>query len=147
MDLTGIGSVMNFAKGLIDRVFPPDMSAEDKAKAVLAAQELVEAREKAVIEAQKAIIVAELEQGDAYTKRARPTVVYMGLFFIFLVHVAFPIVKGWSGQPIPDLALPEAFWWAWSGVVGAWVIGRSAEKRGSKSDAVKAITGKSAAKQ
>lgn len=142
MDLTGIGSVVDFAKGLIDRVFPPDMSAEEKARAILAAQEMVEKRDQTLIEAQRSIIVAELEQGDAFTKRARPMVVYAGLFFIFLVHVVFPISATLSDTPMPTLSLPGEFWWAWSGVVGAWVIGRSAEKRGSKGDIVRMVTGK-----
>ncbi len=83
-------------------------------------------------------MVAELGQGDAYTKRARPTIVYAGLAFIFLVHVCLPMA-GWvavvaAGSPLPQtppLSLPSEFWWAWTGVCGLYAVGRTMEKRGA----------------
>jgi len=141
MDITGLGSIASFAKSVVERIFPPKMTAAEKAQATLQLQELMEARENKVIDAQRAVIVAEMEQGDAFTKRARPTVVYAGLAFIFLVHVAFPIIAYIQKTQLPELTLPEEFWWAWTGVCGIWVIGRSAEKRGARDKIVQAITG------
>jgi hypothetical protein len=142
MDLTGIGSVADLAKTLIDQFFPPKMTGAEKAHAQIQLQEMLQKRENLVIDAQKSIIVAEMQQADAYTKRARPTLVYAGLVFIFLVHVAFPIMSYLSKQTLPALSLPSEFWWAWSGVCGVWVLGRSAEKRGVAGKLVGMITGK-----
>jgi len=148
MDLTGIGSVFDFAKGIVDRIWPPDADPTEKAKAQLALQQMIEQRETQIIEAQKSIIVSEMNQGDAYTKRARPTIVYAGLAFIFLVNVVFPLLA-WAtalstGKPladIPHITLPGEFWAAWGGVCSIWVIGRSAEKRGAANKVTNLITG------
>lgn len=142
IDLTGIGSVADFASTLVKRVFPPKMTDAEKATAQIRLQDMLEKRESSLIDAQKSIIVSEMQQGDNFTKRARPTLVYCGLLFIFLVHVLFPIAAFFTGKPMPaSLGLPPEFWWAWSGVCGAWIIGRSAEKRGVTGKLVNMITG------
>ena len=142
LDITGLGSIADFAKTIIDKFFPPSMTSAEKAEYQLKLQAMMEARENALIEAQKSIIVAEMEQADAYTKRARPTLVYAGLLFIFLVHVFFPMITFFSREQLPALMLPDEFWWAWSGVVGVWVIGRTMEKNGSSGKIIDVITGK-----
>ena len=137
LDLTGLGSVAALAKSVVERFLPEKMSDGDKAAATLQLQELLQKREDAVIEAKRSIIVAEMNQGDNFTKRARPMIVYAGLAFIGLVHVIFPIAA-WmalllTGKPLanmPELVLPTSFWTAWGGVTSIWVIGRSAEKKG-----------------
>lgn len=141
MDLTGLGSAFEFAKGVMDRFWPPQASESDKMRAVQELARSMEERENQVIEAQKEIIVAEMSQGDQMTKRARPTIVYAGLAFIFLVHVFLPIYSFYAGRPAPELGLPSEFWWAWTSVVGIWAIGRSAEKRGAANKVIEAITG------
>ena len=100
------------------------------------------------IEASKAVIVAELQQGDAYTKRARPTLVYAGLGFVLLNNVLFPIVA-WTvltlkGTPItlPNLNLPAEFWMAWGATVGIWSWGRTQERRAVGGAVVGKIAGK-----
>jgi len=144
MDLTGIGSIADFASGVVKRIFPEKMSESEKTAAKIQLEQMLQSRETAVLETQKAVMVAELTQGDSYTKRARPTLVYSGLFFIFLVHVFFPIMAWTGSEKIPTLTLPSEFWWAWTGVCSAWIIGRSAEKRGAGGklgQAAKLITG------
>lgn len=91
--------------------------------------------------AKEKVLVAELQQGDNYTKRARPTVVYAGLAFIFLNYCIVPLVQTIAGKIVTPLELPTEFWAAWGGIVGTWVIGRSAEKRGARNKAVSLITG------
>jgi hypothetical protein len=140
-DITGIGSVADAAKSIIDRIWPAKMSEEDKAKAQLEVQRMLQEREHTLIEAQRSIMVSEMSQGDAFTKRARPMIVYCGLLFIFLVHVIFPIVTWLTKESVPALALPGEFWWAWTGVCGVWIIGRSMEKNGAANKVVKMITG------
>ena len=141
MDLTGLGSVADFAGDLVKRFFPPKMTDAEKAQAQVQLQEMIEKRDASLIDAQKSIIVSEMQQADNYTKRARPTLVYAGLLFILLVHVLFPIIAFFTEKAVPTLTLPTEFWWAWSGVCGVWVIGRSAEKRGAAGKVINMITG------
>ena len=74
-----------------------------------------------------------MQQDDLFTKRARPAIIYLGLLFIFIIHVAIPVLAYISGSPqdkIPSITLPSEFWWAWGTVVSVYGAGRSAEKRG-----------------
>lgn len=109
---------------------------------------------RAELSAKERVLVAELQQGDNYTKRARPTVVYAGLAFIAFNYVLVPFLGrivgfvGIDGVTADDLAtvtkpleLPVEFWTAWGGICATWVIGRSAEKRGDRNKWVTAITG------
>ena len=96
---------------------------------------------RAELGAKERVLVAELQQGDSYTKRARPTVVYAGLVFIFVNYVLVPTVQNFAGANIEPFDLPTEFWAAWGGIVATWSIGRSAEKRGARSKAVSMITG------
>lgn len=91
--------------------------------------------------AKERILVAELQQGDAYTKRARPTVVYAGLVAIFLNHVIAPWSAYIWGVGVPEIELPKEFWWAWGGVVGTWTLSRTAEKLGKGNGLTRAVTG------
>jgi hypothetical protein len=86
-------------------------------------------------------LLKELNQGDSYTKRARPTVVYAGLVFIGLNYVLVPIISDIFGTRMPEFELPAEFWYGWSGIVGTWSIGRTLEKRGATSKLVQNITG------
>ena len=141
LDLVGIGSIADLAKGLVDRFLPPAMTGEQKAQAQIQMQEILEKRETTLIDAQKSIIVSEMQQSDNFAKRARPSLVYSGLLFIFLVHVAFPIVAFFTNKPMPSLILPTEFWYAWTGVCSAWIIGRSAEKKGATGSVISLLTG------
>ena len=139
LDLTGLGSVADFASSVVNRIFPPSASPEEKLAAETEIKKLVEDRENKIVDAKASVMVAEMQQDDRYTKRGRPTILYGGLIFIFLNHVLFPMIA-WvvsvrSETPIamPELALPPEFWWAWSGVCSIYVLGRSAEKMGGES--------------
>ena len=156
MDLTGIGSVADLAKSILGIFVSPKATEAERATAQIQVQEMLEKRENTVIEAQRSIIVAEMQQGDNFTKRARPSVVYMGLLFIGLVHVLFPIAiklimafKAASLTPeqltqltsLLGLSLPGEFWAAWGSVVSIWSIGRSVERRGAVNKVISMITG------
>ena len=148
LDLTGLGSVADLAKSVVDRFFPPAATPQEKLAAQLQIEQQLQARESAVLDTQKAVMTAEMAQGDSYTKRARPSIVYFGLLAIGLVHVILPIVA-WlvlikTGKPLsdmPTIALPEQFWLTWGGVCSVWIIGRSAERRGVANKLTTAITG------
>jgi len=141
LDITGIGSVADLAKGLLDRFWPPAMDPEAKARLQMELETKLQEREDKLVGVQRDIIVAEMQQSDNFTKRARPMIVYSGLLFIFLVHVVFPIAAAFGSKPMPEISLPSEFWMAWGGVCSIWVIGRSAEKSGINNAIVKSITG------
>lgn len=136
-----LGPVSELAKSLIDKIFPPQADPNAKLQAQHELEMVLQQRENALVNATQEIIVAEMSQGDSYTKRARPTLVYAGLFFIFLVHVVFPIVGWFKAMQLPALSLPEEFWWAWGSVVGIWSLGRSFERKGIGGKITEAITG------
>ncbi len=95
------------------------------------------------------IVKTELAQGDNYTKRARPTIIYMGLLFIFIAYVLVPVIAYISGVPnenLPAIDLPDEFWWAWATVVGIYGAGRSAEKIGITNKITNLATGSGAYK-
>ena len=150
LDITGLGSIADLAGGIIDKIFPDKMDEAEKAQARIALEQVLQQWDVARLDAQRAIIVAEMQQGDSYTKRARPSVVYVGLGLIVLtviVHYAawFYLTltgKALTGIPHPELlALPGEFWKTWGAVCGIWFIGRSAEKRGATGKLVRMITG------
>lgn len=91
--------------------------------------------------AKERVIVAELQHGDTYTKRARPTVVYVGLGAILFNYCFVPLVQTLTGTEVQAFALPMEFWAAWGGIVATWSIGRSAEKRGARKKVTSFITG------
>lgn len=90
---------------------------------------------RAELQLRERVMTAELEQGDAYTKRARPTIVYAGLAMIAFNYCAAPLLG------LDALALPTEFWVAWGGVVGIYSVGRSYEKHGGQTAISRAITG------
>ena len=143
--LGGEGGLIKGVGGIIDKFkLSPEKRKEFELEfeALLQKQESeIEETYRAEVDAKMRIITAELNQSDNYTKRARPTIVYSGLIFIFIVHVAFPIITYWTGNPMPELVLPEAFWWSYSGVTGAYAIGRSMEKRGVRSKVTSIMSG------
>ena len=94
------------------------------------------------------IIKAEMAQGDKFTKRARPMIIYVGLIFICLVHVIVPIIAFFTNKMdgLNKLTLPPEFWWAWGTVVSVYGAGRTAEKFGAANKVTQMITGSGAAK-
>ncbi len=138
------------------------LSGEEKQQFKLEMEALLQKRDSELeqtlrqeMESKQQVLVAELNQGDNYTKRARPTVVYFGLVLIFLNYCAIPVIQLLGGaQSIcptnsdPEkcavaagIKLPEEFWWAWGGIVSTWAIGRSFEKAGAGNRMVRAVTG------
>jgi len=69
-------------------------------------------------------------------------VVYAGLALALVNNVVLPWTSHFTGSAPPSIQLPTEFWIAWGGVVGTWVIGRTAERRGLQSRIVEGITGR-----
>ena len=148
MDLTGIGTIADLAKGVMGRIWPKKMDEADRVEAELELTKAFEKREASLLDAQKGIIVAEMQQSDLFTKRARPSIVYFGLLAIGLIHVLLPMIAWtvlmYTGQPLdnmPDIELPSQFWMTWGGVCSIWIMGRTAEKSGIANKLVSKITG------
>jgi hypothetical protein len=123
-------------------------STEEKELIKIKIEEVMQKRDSEIeqtirkeMEAKERIVVAELNQSDNYTKRARPTVIYFGLFMIFINYVLVPAISMLAlGQP-QSFPLPAEFWGAWCGIAMTWSIGRSAEKLGVRNKLTQAITG------
>lgn len=153
IDLVGLGSVADFAKSLVTRIFPERASESEKIAATAALTNAIEKREADVIASKKDVMVAEMAQGDTFTKRARPMIVYTGLAVIVLNHVVLPWLA-WGAifaskllEEVPEIDLPlivmpENFWIVWGGVCSVWIWGRTKEKMGANSNILSAIMGK-----
>lgn len=122
---------------------------EEKAKLKLELETLLQKRDSEIEEtiraelgAKERIIVAELNQGDNYTKRARPTVVYMGLAFIMFNYCIVPALQIFLGMDVQTFHLPDGFWLSWGGIVGTYSVGRTMEKRGVGGGVTEVITGR-----
>jgi hypothetical protein len=140
-----VGGVIKEIGGIVDNFH---LSGEEKQKLKIQMQQLIQQREseientiRAELGAKERVLVAELQQGDNFTKRARPSVVYAGLIFIFINYVVVPAIQSISGAEVTSFQLPIEFWTAWGGIVTTWTIGRSAEKRGASNRLTRAITG------
>ena len=99
-------------------------------------EELTQQREKEVeetirmeLDAKKSILMAELNQDDRYTKRARPTVVYVGLIFILLEllglrHIIMHYLKVDANIITNSDQIFKMFLGVWGSVLGVYSIGR-----------------------
>ena len=147
----GIEGVGKAVRGVLDELRVDD---EEKAAAALKLEALFQADRMAreethrkEIEAQQAVLVAELQQGDTFTKRARPSIVYAGLAmmawnFCIVPSIAFfAALNGYAGPEVTPVDLPVGFWASWGGVTATWSIGRTRERMGKQDRVTKAILG------
>lgn len=147
----GVSSVVDSIGEVADKFIE---TPDEKSAFKLAVETLLQKRESEIehtirkqLESKERILVAELNQGDNYTKRARPTVVYVGLIFIGINYVLFPLIgriaNGLGAEmdisPLADL--PTEFWIAWGGICATWSIGRTLEKNGKQNAVTRGITG------
>ena len=134
----GLGGLIRDVASVVDKFH---LSKEEKAAIQIALEdaasrqfEIIERSVQARYEAVTKVIEAEMNQGDTFTKRARPMVVYVGLLLYILEAIA-PGVFGIT------MHVPEDFTFAWAGVVGVWMIGRSYEKVNGLGTRARWITG------
>jgi len=147
-----IGSATEFARNIVDRIWPRKMDESEKAAAALEIQGLIEDRDSQLAGMSRDIIVAELQQGDRYTKRLRPSVGYVGLFVIVFNYVVVPFInqcyQWWATVhangmvfALAPIDLPDRFWEAWAVIMSVYGLGRTAEKLGARNKVVDMITG------
>jgi len=153
----GIGSLAEKLGGVADRfIHSKDEQAQFKLDMETLLQQAgseLEQTMRAELGAKERIMVAELTQGDNYTKRARPTVVYFGLALIAWNYSVVPFVGALTIYTVPLMPLPSEFWYAWGGIVATWSVGRTMEivatwsvgrtmeRRGAKNNLLTLVTG------
>ncbi|MCD6335717.1 MAG: hypothetical protein J7M27_10370 [Candidatus Latescibacteria bacterium] len=140
-----VGTLVGQVGGIVDQFH---LSGEEKQRFKLELEALLQKRDSEIeetirteLQAKERVLIAELTQGDNYTKRARPTVVYAGLGFILLNYCIIPAIQSLTGAVVEPFKLPTEFWAGWSGIVMTWSIGRSMEKRGARNRLTSVITG------
>ena len=148
------GGVVSSVGGIIDSLHTSEaekLAARNEAAGIIIkAMEQVDATYLAEVASKRDVMVAEMAQGDTYTKRARPTIIYGGLVFIGLNYVLAPIlgrlvallrsfgdlspaqVAALTELSAPLADLPPEFWAAWGGVSGLYVLSRGREKLGAE---------------
>ena len=141
-----IGKIIGEVKGVVDEFHT---SGEEKAEfnlrlEAILTERLTEAETtlRTEINAKSAIMVAEMQQEDKFTKRARPSIIYSGLILVFL-DMGSRVISFFANAdvPLPSSFIDPSFMYTWGAVAGVYAIGRSAEKRGVNNKAVSAITG------
>ncbi len=117
-------------------------------------EQLTQLREKEIeqtirkeLDVKQHILMAELNQDDNYTKRARPTVVYVGLAFILLEllglrHIVMHNIGIDAAMVENSDQIFKMFLGVWGSVIGVYSIGRSVEKRGTRNAWTSFVTGK-----
>lgn len=141
------GTIFSGVKGILDKfITDPDKKLQvelEMAKIQAESSKLLEQSFQAEMDAKKSVMVAELQYGDTYTKRMRPTIGYFGMAAIFFNYCLIPLWKYAKGIPPEPFAFPSEFWYAWTTVIGIYSLGRSYEKshNGIDSKALKLITG------
>ena len=143
---TGAGSFLTKVGDVADRFI---QTKDEKAEFSLELEKLLQARDSELEQTMRAelgmkerVMIAELQSGDNYTRRARPTVVYFGLLVIALNYTIIPLIT-FLGADAPQIfELPAEFWFAWGGVVSVWSAGRTMERRGAQNNMLELVTGK-----
>ena len=143
----GVKGVVDGLGGIVDKF---KLAPGDKEQFKLEAEALLQKRDSEIeqtmrkeLEAKERVLIAELQQGDNFTKRARPMVVYVGLAAVVFNYCIIPTILTFTGHAAEPFILPTAFWAGWSGIVATWQIGRTVEKRGAGNKFTRAITGSS----
>ena len=129
--------------GILDRIkLPPEKKAEiEKAMAEHAFElqkmemELASKQADQVakeIEAASANIRAEATSGDEYTRRARPTFMYLIYLILAFNYIALPLVQLFRGQALAPIDLPSDMYWLFAAGYLGYAGFRSLDKGGFK---------------
>lgn len=120
-----------------------DKTKRDAAKSAVALEMAkmsseLETTYRAELALQRDVMVAELEHGDGFTKKARPSIVYAGLAIALFDGALRPLIADLTGYfadqqiVLTATTLPAQFWAVWGGVCGIYAIGRTREKIGAQ---------------
>lgn len=122
--LTIIPAILSTLGPILNKIIPdPQKQAEVQLEMAKALAD----KESGVLNAMKEVMVADAQQDDKYTKRARPTVVYWSMGLITLIGVAG--VFNDAGPIISALqAVPSDLYTLMSVGIGAFGFSRGVEK-------------------
>src|SRR5210317_1581477 len=102
----GVSDIVDSVGGVIDKF---TLSKEEKQQFKLEMQSRLMEMDKELektyqteLSMRADIIKSEMAQGDNYTKRARPTIIYGGLVFVFIVYVLLPVIAYISNTPASE---------------------------------------------
>lgn len=117
-------AIINALSPILARIIPdPDKRLE----AEKAIQEALINSQAQIYSSMKDVMVADVESDNAYTKYARPTIVYWSLGMITIIIAAAPF--GEAGVILDALKqVPDTLWTLMTVGVGAFTLGRSVEK-------------------
>jgi hypothetical protein len=154
----GAGGLLSGIGGIIDKF---QLSPKDREQMKLEMEGLLMQKEKDAedtyrleLQSKTQIMQAELTQGDNYTKRARPTIIYAGLIFIMLELFGLRHFFLYHLYPDKDMlkemmkasdGIFNTFLITWASVAGVYSIGRTVEKSGKANQVTNFITGSGAA--
>lgn len=112
-------------------------SDEEKIKAKTALEKVLQ-REKSEIEttirtelkSKSDFMIAEVRQGDKFTKRARPSVIYTALFVMLFNYCLMPFLAFVTKEVWSSIILPSEFWDTVTVVISVYSVSRSFDKIG-----------------
>ncbi len=109
---------------ILKRVIPDPAQQAEVQKSLT---EMLLANQGAIVTAAKDVMVADSASGDAFTSRARPTVVYWSLGCISLI--ALLSLVGYADPMLGAFKqVPDKLWDLMTYGIGAYMLGRSGEK-------------------
>jgi hypothetical protein len=123
----GISTAMDIAKSLVNRFLPASASEAEKMEAQLKIKKMIEDRDKSIMEAQRDILVAEI-QGESWLQRNwRPILMLTVVSIVANNYLVYPYLSLFFSKAL-ILELPERLYNLMEIGVGGYVIGRSVEK-------------------
>lgn len=141
--IKGVSELLKSGFNLVDELHTSD---EEKSEAKLKLQQMVLQHEQIMestitqqIKSREAIIVAEMQNGDNFTKRARPAVIYTFLGIVVLNYCIFPTVGHFLKMPMPQLELPKEAWNFFTVAFSVYGVGRTWEKVKGAGGIVKSV--------
>lgn len=136
LDITGLGSIFNFANGVLERIFPDPkdrLEAAQKLEELKLNGELAQlAAETDLLKGQLAINQVEAGSEDKFVSRARPFIMWVcGIAFAYTLVVQPFLIFAFaaSGHVIPPLPNIDTnlLGWALGGILGLGAM-RTTEK-------------------
>lgn len=122
--LSLIPTILGLIAPIINKLVP-DAAAQQQLQAQL--QDALLKAQGDLLQASKEVMVADAQQDDKFTKRARPSVVYWSMAFASFIAIA-----GLFGaaQPILDALkqIPSDLWTLMTVGIGAFGVSRGVEK-------------------
>lgn len=105
--------------------FVPDATQAQQIKGAI--QQALVAQQGAILDATKSVMIADAQQDDKFTKRARPTVVYWSISFTTLIAIL--AMFGAADPVVAALKqIPTELWYLMTAGIGLFGASRGVEK-------------------